>query len=162
MQIKSLNITCLRAALNSLPFAAICIWIILPSGQKFQTPKKPKKKVLRKFVKRTWKCLSPSKEDKGKWIKKIRANLGLMATIITTMSFQIILNLPGGVISIRDDGNSSKYGSYFKKINNILLCPGQAIINAGYTDIYFAFLVSNTLCFLASLSVCLLLVSRSH
>jgi hypothetical protein len=124
-------------------------------------PEKPKKKVLRKFVKRTWKCLSPPKEDKDKWLKEIRANLGLMATVITTMSFQIILNPPGGVMSIRDDGNSSKYGSYCKKINNILLCPGQAILDAGYTDIYFAFLVSNTLCFLASLSVCVLLVSGS-
>ncbi|WJX91745.1 hypothetical protein P8452_73473 [Trifolium repens] len=123
-------------------------------------PEKLKKKVWRQFVKRTGKCLSPPKEDKDKWLKEMRANLGLMATVITTMSFQMILNPPGGVMSIRDDANSSSdYNNCNFMDDGVQLCPGKVVLAATNPDAYFEFLVSNTICIVASLSVCLLLVS---
>jgi hypothetical protein len=61
-------------------------------GVTIEIPKtrKSKNKGWRKLVKRAGNCLSP--EDKDKWLKQIRANLGLMATVISTIAFQMILN----------------------------------------------------------------------
>ncbi|WJX86479.1 hypothetical protein P8452_68785 [Trifolium repens] len=114
-------------------------------------------------------------KDKNLWLEQMRGNLSLMATVIATMTFQMALNPPGGVRSIKDEANppdsntayadapsdslhgvlSCTLGGYFY----LHLCPGEAVLAVVYSDRYFVFLVSNTICFITSLSICLLLVS---
>ncbi|KAJ1394818.1 PGG domain, partial [Sesbania bispinosa] len=91
-------------------------------------------------------------KDKGEWFKDMKTSVSLIASIIATMSFQLATNPPGGVVQIgpEDDVDHCRAG----------LCPGQAVLAAGrYSSQYKMFLMSNTICFVVSLSVCLLLVS---
>ncbi|KEH18438.1 putative PGG domain-containing protein [Medicago truncatula] len=117
-----------------------------------------------------------SYKDKEKWLDDMRGNLGLIATVIATMTFQMVLNPPGGVMSIKDgtdppgtnanppstnanppDADDSDKNCTF--IYGERLCPGEAVLAVGDSYGYFQFLISNTICFVASLSICLLLVS---
>ncbi|MED6137564.1 hypothetical protein PIB30_066146 [Stylosanthes scabra] len=96
--------------------------------------------------------------DKEKWLEEMRGNLGLIASIIATITFQSALNPPGGVLQA---GVSDKANLLNCSVPNSTktLCAGQALLSLQKSDYYTAFLVYNTLCFIASLSVCLLLVS---
>ncbi|WJX92172.1 hypothetical protein P8452_73852 [Trifolium repens] len=118
-----------------------------------------------------------SYKDKNIWLEQMRGNLSLMATVIATMTFQMALNPPGGVRSIKDEANppdsktananapapnDSSYDVLSCTLGGYLyleLCPGEAVLGVIYDDQYFVFLVSNTICFITSLSICLLLVS---
>jgi ribose/xylose/arabinose/galactoside ABC-type transport system permease subunit len=147
----------------------------------------PKKGCWRKLLEVAESCLAH--QDKDKWLEQMRGYLSLMATVIATMTFQMALNPPGGIRSVRDDPQSpgSAKNSYAyppgranngyansPAPNNVDteiecgkfgvgtywdLCPGEAVIGVVYPEDYFLFLVSNTICFVASLSVCLLFVS---
>ncbi|MCH79353.1 ankyrin repeat plant-like protein [Trifolium medium] len=68
-----------------------------------ETPnnEEPKKGCWRRLLELAERCLSH--EDKDKWLEQMRGNLGLMATVIATMTYQMALNPPGGIRSIRDD-----------------------------------------------------------
>ncbi|WJX92185.1 hypothetical protein P8452_73864 [Trifolium repens] len=91
----------------------------------------------------------------------MKGNLSLVATIIATMTFQTALNPPGGVRPVKDDkgkhpneiGCTSQYNITLK------LCPGEAVLAVIYSKEYEKFLFWNTICFIASLSVLLMLVS---
>ncbi|PNX77174.1 hypothetical protein L195_g033137 [Trifolium pratense] len=135
----------------------------------------------RKVLERLGSWLSYNGKDK--WLDQMRGNLGLMATVIATMTFQMALNPPGGVRSIKDEANppTSAYAyppdayAYPPDANNgnpndalsctldgylyLKVCPGESVLAVVYEDLYFRFLVSNTICFIASLSILLLLVS---
>jgi len=111
------------------------------------------------------------KDNKNIWLNEMRGNLSLIATVIATMTFQMALNPPGGVRSVKDDGNlynvvnanppgaDETYSFFVNYCSDVIICPGQAVLAITYPDDYFKFLVSNTICFVASLSICLLLVS---
>jgi len=126
-------------------------------------PKKGWRKVLEKI--RSW----LSYRDRQKWLEDMRGNLGLIATVIATMTFQMILNPPGGVMSIKDGENPPGTNASPPDVDNYdkictfvykeRLCPGEAVLAVRDTSRYLQFLISNTICFIASLSVCLLLVS---
>ncbi|MCI50145.1 ankyrin repeat plant-like protein, partial [Trifolium medium] len=45
-------------------------------------------------------------KDKDKWLKDMKGNLSLVATVIATMTFQMALNPPGGVRPVKDDGDN--------------------------------------------------------
>ncbi|WVZ26653.1 hypothetical protein V8G54_005197 [Vigna mungo] len=92
--------------------------------------------------------------NKDEWLKDMRGNLSLAATIITTMTFQTAINPPGGVRPAKDTGHVKCRGS-----EDGNLCPGEAVLAALYPSEYYRFLLSNTICFVSSLAVCLLLVS---
>ncbi|XP_045791164.1 uncharacterized protein LOC123885868 [Trifolium pratense] len=98
---------------------------------------------------------------KDEWLEQMRGNLSLMATVIATITFQMALNPPGGVRSVKDDGADNANDIACSDSSNVTLdlCPGEAVLAVVYKDEYFLFLVSNTICFVASLSICLLLVS---
>jgi hypothetical protein len=117
-----------------------------------------------------------SYKDKDKWLEDMRGNLGLIATVIATMTFQMVLNPPGGVMSIKDGPNppstdanppstnanppvANNYDEICTLVYNEPLCPGEAILAVRDFGRYLLFLFSNTICFIASISVCLLLVS---
>jgi hypothetical protein len=130
----------------------------------------------RKFLERLGGWLSY--KDKNIWLEQMRGNLSLMATVIATITFQLALNPPGGVRSIDSEANppDSKTANANAPNNDspiefpsctlggslLNLCPGEAVLGVIYEDLYFRFLVSNTICFISSLSICLLLVSGIH
>ncbi|WVZ26654.1 hypothetical protein V8G54_005198 [Vigna mungo] len=93
-------------------------------------------------------------KNKDEWLKDMRGNLSLAATIITTMTFQTAINPPGGVRPATETG-------HVKCIPTVEgdPCPGEAVLAVVFPDVYIRFLLSNTICFVSSLAVCLLLVS---
>ncbi|KAK7349277.1 hypothetical protein VNO77_06521 [Canavalia gladiata] len=97
-------------------------------------------------------------KNKEEWLKDMRGNLSLVASIIATITFQTAVNPPGGVFQTttkddlrRHDNNSTG------EVEDI--CPGEAVLAVVFPDDYQPFLLWNTICFVSSLSVCLLLVS---
>ncbi|KAJ1401031.1 PGG domain [Sesbania bispinosa] len=97
-------------------------------------------------------------KDRGEWLKDMKGGLSLTATIIATMTFQLATNPPGGVLQASSNETTTSITSCLDN-NNTLLCPGEAVLGVLYRDYYLAFLECNTICFVASLTVCLLLVS---
>jgi hypothetical protein len=99
-------------------------------------------------------------KDKDEWLNDMRGNLSLVATVIATLTFQMALSPPGGVRPAKDDGNSNADVLACTLPSNVLkVCPGEAILAVIFSDDYKVFLRWNTICFLTSLSVLLLLVS---
>jgi len=93
-------------------------------------------------------------EETGEWLIEMKSSISLTATIIATMTFALATNPPGGVVqaSIGDETDC-------KTRNKRLICVGEAILaNRSHED-YSSFLICNTICFIASLIVILVLVS---
>ncbi|KAM2046173.1 hypothetical protein PS2_010358 [Malus domestica] len=93
------------------------------------------------------------------WVKETRGLLMVVATVISTMTFQAVANPPGGVWE-RNDKNTS--------VNNITVCSEESVCRVGTAvlgygndpkDSFPVFIAYNTITFLASMSVTLLLVS---
>ncbi|KAK7381810.1 hypothetical protein VNO80_00357 [Phaseolus coccineus] len=93
-------------------------------------------------------------KNKDEWLKDMRGNLSLAATIITTMTFQTAINPPGGVRPATENG----YVECPKNLDGNP-CPGESVLAIVHPEAYVKFLLSNTICFVSSLAVCLLLVS---
>ncbi|KAJ1401029.1 PGG domain [Sesbania bispinosa] len=90
-------------------------------------------------------------KDKGEWLNDMKGSVSLTASIIATMTFQLATNPPGGVVQIGPKDNATH--------ENCNPCPGEAVLGYVQKEDYEVFLRWNTVCFVASLSVCLLLVS---
>lgn len=97
-------------------------------------------------------------KNKDEWLKDMRGNLSLVATVISTMTFQTAINPPGGVRPAKESGDVKcpKSQDMFDGTNP---CPGEAVLAVVLPDEYERFLLWNTVCFVSSLAVCLLLVS---
>ena len=93
-------------------------------------------------------------KNKDEWVTHTRGNLSLAATIISTITFQNSINPLGGVRPAVE----SRYVKCPKKLNGNS-CPGQSVLAIIYPNEYVIFLISNTICLVSSLTVCLLLVS---
>ncbi|KAF7843556.1 ankyrin repeat-containing protein ITN1-like [Senna tora] len=84
-------------------------------------------------------------QDKDEWLKEMRGNLSLVAIMMSTISFQAVVNPPVGLTdqlqlsSSSSSSSSSLYSTHHRQKN--------------------PFLFSNTMSFVSSLSVALLLVS---
>ncbi|ESW07126.1 hypothetical protein PHAVU_010G103700 [Phaseolus vulgaris] len=72
---------------------------------------------------------------KDKWLIEMRGNLSMVATVIPTISFQNVVNPPGGVRS------------------------GQSVLAENFPNEYVLFLKLNSLYLISSLTVLLFLVS---
>ncbi|XP_057452998.1 uncharacterized protein LOC130744853 [Lotus japonicus] len=84
--------------------------------------------------------------------------LGLMASIVATMPFQLATNPPGGVFQA--NGGVPVSVARICRDNDTIQCPGEAVMAVVYEEeVYTNFLICNTVSFIASLTVCLLLVS---
>jgi len=118
-------------------------------------PKKGWRKVLEVAV--NW----LSYKNKHKWLEEMRGNMSVVAVFIATVTFQMALNPPGGVRSVKEDADPPhdilSCDVQGRKKSN--LCPGEAVLAIVYPDSYSAFLFWNTICFSASLVVLLLLMS---
>ncbi|XP_050116764.1 ankyrin repeat-containing protein BDA1-like isoform X2 [Malus sylvestris] len=76
--------------------------------------------------------------DPHKWAKETRSSLMIVSTVISAMTFQAVVNPPGGVLEDKDTKTISEVAIYF----------------------FPAFIGCNTISFLASLTVTLLLIVR--
>ena len=94
-------------------------------------------------------------EENGEWLKDMRGNLAMVATVIATMTFQIGLNPPGGVVQNGDDGavNCPTPNGHTQA------CPGQSVYAAVDGAKYSAFLWSNTISFVLSVIACIWFIS---
>ncbi|CAO2825999.1 unnamed protein product [Amaranthus hypochondriacus] len=93
------------------------------------------------------KILKPKKNSRD-WLEKQRSALMVVSSLIATMAFEAGINPPGGVW--QDDGNGYKAGtSIMSQVKE-----GQK----GYI-VYDAFLISNTIGLISSLTVIILLIS---
>ncbi|MCI12079.1 ankyrin repeat protein [Trifolium medium] len=74
------------------------------------------------------------------------------------MTFSLATNPPGGVVqaSLDDEGQCI---TRVIKNKSKLICVGEAILASYKHDAYLKFLICNTICFIASLSIILFLVS---
>ncbi|AET01710.1 ankyrin repeat protein [Medicago truncatula] len=96
----------------------------------------------------------PQQNHSGdKWLKHMKGSISLTASIIATMTFSLATNPPGGVVQVSVD-DKTRCSTIYPTI-----CAGEAILATYYHDEYLRFLICNTICFIASLSVILLLVS---
>ncbi|XP_047322771.1 uncharacterized protein LOC124926565 [Impatiens glandulifera] len=82
------------------------------------------------------------------WLPRRRDSLMVVASLIATMAFTAGLNPPGGV-----------WQENTIKLNDIPHRAGEAIIAYNYSDSYKFYLRSNTIAYVASLSIILLLIS---
>ncbi|KAF7843547.1 ankyrin repeat-containing protein [Senna tora] len=134
--------------------------------------KKKKKSGWRKILKRMGNGL----RHKGNWIEEARGTLSLVATVISTITFQAGINPPGGFIqqnvsptptSNNGHQDASQYlsgplGCYIYNSTDEWVCPGLAAsaFQSSYNGFYFLpYLICNTISFVASLAITLLLVS---
>ncbi|KAL9304317.1 hypothetical protein ACSQ67_021580 [Phaseolus vulgaris] len=91
-------------------------------------------------------------KDKDKWLKDMRGNLSLVATVIATMTFQSALNPPGGVRPPKESQGIVGCS------DDLWPCPGESVLGFTQSKLYTHFLIWNTTCFISSSAVCLLLV----
>ena len=111
---------------------------------------KPKRNCWKSFI--DWMKL----KDKDKWLEKMQQMLALVSTLIATMTFQVALNPPGGVLQAEE---AEEVTICANDPNQTSGCPGEAVLAISYTDNYYYFQIFNTISFIASLSITLLLVS---
>ncbi|CAL8136435.1 unnamed protein product [Prunus armeniaca] len=90
------------------------------------------------------------------WLEETRSMLMIVATMISTTTFQAAVNPPGGVWQ-DNHTNSSAGGTTYCTQNSICLA-GTSVAGSALPKVYLAFETYNTISFLASLSVNLLLV----
>ncbi|CAN6575715.1 unnamed protein product [Malus baccata var. baccata] len=88
------------------------------------------------------------------WLVETRGMLMVVATMISTMTFQAVVNPPGGVWQ-SDDTNSTKGGCTADNI----CTAGTAVLGYVWEVDFVTFIKYNTTSFLASLCVTLLLIS---
>lgn len=98
----------------------------------------------------------PSKDIE--WLKDMKSSISLTASLIATVTFSLATNPPGGVVQASLD-DSNYCSTINTTIKNITICVGEAILATTSHDKYLPFLICNTICFIASLSVILVLVS---
>ncbi|KAK4269140.1 hypothetical protein QN277_022334 [Acacia crassicarpa] len=114
----------------------------------------------------------------GDWVEDMRGNLSLVATVVATITFQAALNPPGSVIqqgivtsssgsvsnaSTQPQGLLTCMPSFKDPCGDIVVdpgpCPGEAMFGYVYPVDFRNFITFNTISFVASLCVALLLVS---
>ncbi|XP_017429740.2 uncharacterized protein LOC108337675 isoform X2 [Vigna angularis] len=93
-----------------------------------------------------------AQKDNDNWLKDIRGNLSLVATVIATITFQSALNPPGGVRPPQETG-------VVACSEGMNPCPGESVLAYSMAEDYRRFLICNTICFISSSAVCLWLVS---
>nr|POF23832.1 hypothetical protein CFP56_49656 [Quercus suber] len=93
---------------------------------------------------------------KGDWLEETRGSLMVVATVITTITFQPALSPPGGVWGETKNTTSASSGC---GQNGNTCEAGTLVLAYNYESVYLAFLVCNTIAFTASLSIIFLLIS---
>ncbi|KAJ4977746.1 hypothetical protein NE237_008526 [Protea cynaroides] len=92
-----------------------------------------------------------SNSKKSNWVRKKRNTIMVVASLIATMTFQAGVNLPGGVWQ----DNLNKTDSNGNPPHD----AGTSIMSFSFSNLYDGFLIFNTVGFLASSNIILLLIS---
>ncbi|KAM5554339.1 ankyrin repeat-containing protein NPR4-like [Rosa sericea] len=115
-------------------------------------PKKDGKKG-RKSAKK----VNEKRSKSGNWVEEKRGMLMVVATMISTMTFQATINPPGG---FWQDMNTNTTFSGVPVCNVTNPCvAGTAVSSYMHPDSFYRFMTFNIICFLLSLSITLLLIS---
>ena len=88
----------------------------------------------------------------GNWVEENRGYIMVVATMITTITFQQVASPPGGVWP--QSGNVSHYSCY-----NIEVDAGTSVVGSIHLLYYFYFVIFNALSFIALVIVTFLLIS---
>ncbi|RDX70685.1 Ankyrin repeat-containing protein, partial [Mucuna pruriens] len=113
----------------------------------------PSEKYWRKIFTRSKKFL----RDQGDRLEEMRGMLSLVATMISTMSFSVVMNPPGGFIQASQ--SSDIRNCHDNSGSNRDACPGKPVLLTAEPDYFQSFVMFNSISFVASLSITLLLVS---
>lgn len=95
----------------------------------------------------------PVKQKQTDWLGRKRSSLMVVASLIASVAFQASITPPGGVWqdTVRGDGNSTSADKPHE--------VGKSIMASSENSEYGIFMIFNTLAFLSSLSIILLIVS---
>ena len=142
--------------------------------------KKSRKHGLKNTSKLRWRAWRMNLKYKGDWFQEVQGTMMLVATVIATVTFQAGLNPPGGVWQQDTPFNSSSYFNndpYYRPFNSSsyfsyypyyrpriplgnIFPAGTAIMMYFKPYRYSYYMQVNTISFLASISVILLIVGR--
>ncbi|PRQ56775.1 putative PGG domain-containing protein [Rosa chinensis] len=95
--------------------------------------------------------------NSGTWVEEKRGMLMVVATMISTMTFQATISPPGGFWQEMNT-NSTFDGAIICNVTNPCVA-GTAVSSYIHTDYFNNFQTYNAICFLFSLSITLLLIS---
>ncbi|KAI9119838.1 hypothetical protein K1719_009227 [Acacia pycnantha] len=98
-------------------------------------------------------------KHRGDWVEEMRGNLSLVSTVIASITFQSLINPPGGSIQQGLSGSSNAPLSCTRLDDNKDYCPGEAVSSFLLQRAFLWYVICNTISFMSSLSVTLLLVS---
>lgn len=103
------------------------------------------------------KCVDKWCKLTSEWLIDMRGNLGTVSTVISTMTFQALINPPGSFI--QQSINPSNPLECLD-MENSFGCPGDSLlVSRGSADDFRQFIYYNTVAFAASMGVTLLLIS---
>lgn len=92
----------------------------------------------------------------GDWLEKTRGNLMVAATVIAGMSFQVMVNPPGGVWQSDSCPSGNQTGT-------VPVCKAKAgtsvLEHSSKRGFYLGMVISSTVSFSASMSLILLVIS---
>ncbi|XVE88843.1 hypothetical protein DITRI_Ditri19aG0101500 [Diplodiscus trichospermus] len=92
------------------------------------------------------------------WVEKMQRTLMVVATLSATISFQVAINPPGGVLDIGDT-KSSKVGEEDCTSGIDVCVAGTALLGYVYPSAYLSLSIYAIISFIASLAVVLLAIS---
>jgi len=120
-------------------------------------PMQPEQPAMQGNWQRWWGCihslLGKYMKHQGNWIEETRGTLMIVATVITTMTFQVGISPPGGVWQ-QDMKKDAIHCTRDLKCE-----AGRAVLAYSYPDVYRYFLSVNSFSFFASVCVLLLIIS---
>ena len=102
--------------------------------------------------KKWWKNLSKHQKYQGNWVEENHGYIMVVATVITTLTFQQATSPPGSVWS--RSGNVTFYTGH-----NIKVDAGTSVIGSINPLYYFYFIIFNAISFIASVIVTFLLIA---
>ncbi|XP_048424309.1 serine/threonine-protein phosphatase 6 regulatory ankyrin repeat subunit A-like [Pyrus x bretschneideri] len=144
--------------------------VVAPNPRRVKKKKKLHKRVASSEkgstpARRCWIKLMEWLRYPSNWVVDTRGMLMVVATMISTMTFQAIVNPPGGVWETNNTDTDTTIDSpginYSKTIctEQRTCMAGTAVLGYIWEDLFVDFINYNTISFLASLSVTLLLIS---
>ncbi|XP_054782084.1 uncharacterized protein LOC129289351 [Prosopis cineraria] len=103
-------------------------------------------------------------KHKGDWLEVMRGNLSLVSTVIATITFQAIVNPPGGFIQGSLNPDVTTTPDYLFNCTEVLdrgvtYCPGHAMASFASESQFLWYIDCNTVSFISSVCVTILLVS---
>ena len=108
--------------------------------------------------KKWWKNLSKHLKYRGNWVEENRGYIMVVATVITTITFQQAASPPSSVWP--QSGNVTHYIDRFTSSGyNIKVDVGTSVVGSIDLLYYFYFIIFNAISFIASVIVTFLLIS---